>query len=72
MKLNTDIVEEAARALYIQALKFLPPDIKAGFQRLQKTETDTTARTMLATMVTNIHVAEDSDNLLCQDRKSVV
>ena len=67
MKLNTDIVEEAARALYIQALKSLPPDIKAGFQRLQKTETDTTARTMLATMVTNIHVAEDSDNLLCQD-----
>ena len=67
MKLNIDVVEEAAKALYIQALKSLPPDIKAGFQRLQKTETDATAKSMLATMVTNIKVAEDTNNLLCQD-----
>ena len=67
MKLNIDAVEEAAKALYIQALKSLPPDIKAGFQRLQKTETDATAKSMLATMVTNIKVAEDTNNLLCQD-----
>jgi tartrate/fumarate subfamily iron-sulfur-dependent hydro-lyase alpha chain len=67
MKLNTDVVEEAARALYIQALKALPPDIKAGFQRLQTSETNATAQSMLATMVTNIRVAEDTQNLLCQD-----
>ncbi len=67
MKLNTATVEEAAKALYIQALKALPPDIKAGFQRLQTSETDSTARSMLATMVTNIRVAEDTQNLLCQD-----
>jgi tartrate/fumarate subfamily iron-sulfur-dependent hydro-lyase alpha chain len=67
MKLNIEAVEEAAKALYIQALKSLPPDIKDGFQRLQKTETDSTAKSMLATMVTNIKVAEDTNNLLCQD-----
>ena len=67
MKLNIEAVEEAAKALYIQALKLLPPDIKAGFQRLQKTETGSTAKSMLATMVTNIKVAEDTNNLLCQD-----
>ena len=67
MKLNIEAVEEAAKALYIQALKSLPPDIKDGFKRLQKTETDATAKSMLATMVTNIRVAEDTNNLLCQD-----
>lgn len=67
MKLNLDVVESAAKALYIQALKSLPPDIKSGFQRLQKSETGSTAQSMLATMVTNIRVAEDTDNLLCQD-----
>ena len=59
MKLNMEAVEEVAKALYIQALKSLPPDIKDGFNRLQKTETDATAKSMLATMVTNIKVAED-------------
>ena len=67
MKLNMEAVEEVAKALYIQALKSLPPDIKDGFNRLQKTETDATAKSMLATMVTNIKVAEDTNNLLCQD-----
>ena len=67
MKLKMEAVEEVAKALYIQALKSLPPDIKDGFNRLQKTETDATAKSMLATMVTNIKVAEDTNNLLCQD-----
>ena len=45
----------------------LPPDIKSGFAQLQKSETGSTARQVLATMVTNITVAENTDNLLCQD-----
>jgi len=61
------VVEETARELYIRALKVLPPDIKDGFARLTATETDRTAKGVLATMVTNIRVAEDTDNLLCQD-----
>ncbi|MCK6451666.1 MAG: fumarate hydratase [Alphaproteobacteria bacterium] len=60
-------VEEAAKLLYIRALKVLPDDIKQGFQRLNAGESDATARTVLATMIENIEVAERRDNLLCQD-----
>jgi fumarate hydratase subunit alpha/L(+)-tartrate dehydratase alpha subunit len=60
-------VEEAARELYIRALKRLPDDIKEGFGKLQGMETSERARTILGTMVTNIKVAEQNDNLLCQD-----
>jgi fumarate hydratase subunit alpha/L(+)-tartrate dehydratase alpha subunit len=67
MKVDLQAVEDAAKELYIRALKVLPPDIKAGFGRLQSTETGATAKQMLGTMVTNIAVAEKTDNLLCQD-----
>ena len=67
MQLDTALVEEAARELYIRALKQLPPDIKAGFGRLTASETAPTAQAVLATMVHNIAVAETTDNLLCQD-----
>lgn len=67
--LNVEIgaVEEAAKELYIRALKVLPPDVKQGFDRLSREETRGIARSVLATMVTNIAVAEETDNLLCQD-----
>jgi len=67
--MNVDLqqVEEAAKALYIRALKMLPPDIKAGFDRLAAAESGTTAKRVLATMMSNIDVAERTDNLLCQD-----
>ncbi|MBL8385907.1 MAG: fumarate hydratase [Burkholderiales bacterium] len=67
MNIDPAAVEEAARELYIRALKMLPPDIKAGFARLSAAETDATAKSVLGTMITNIRVAEDTDNLLCQD-----
>lgn len=67
MHLDPQAVEEAAKALYIRALKILPPDIKSGFDTLVKHESGATARSVLATMVTNISVAEQTDNLLCQD-----
>jgi fumarate hydratase subunit alpha/L(+)-tartrate dehydratase alpha subunit len=69
MTLVIDIaaVEEAAKLLYIRALKLLPDDIKAGFKRLDAAESDGTAKTILATMIENIAVAERTDNLLCQD-----
>jgi tartrate/fumarate subfamily iron-sulfur-dependent hydro-lyase alpha chain len=60
-------IEEAAKQLYIRALKHLPPDIKQGFDRLAAAERDPTARGMLGTMMRNITVAESTDNLLCQD-----
>jgi tartrate/fumarate subfamily iron-sulfur-dependent hydro-lyase alpha chain len=67
MQLDPQEVEELAKTLYVRALKLLPPDIKAGFARLQAAETDTTGRTILGTMVDNIAVAERTGNLLCQD-----
>jgi fumarate hydratase subunit alpha/L(+)-tartrate dehydratase alpha subunit len=67
MKIDLAAVEEAAKELYIRALKVLPPDIKGGFARLTETETAPRAQNILATMVRNIAVAEDNDNLLCQD-----
>ena len=39
MKVDLGAVEEAAKELYIRALKVLPPDIKAGFTRLTASET---------------------------------
>lgn len=60
-------VEHAAKELYIRALKVLPPDVKRGFDALTASETGATAKSVLATMVRNIAVAEETDNLLCQD-----
>jgi len=67
MKVDPVEVEEVARELYVRALKVLPPDVKEGFARLAAGETDATAKQVLATMVTNIRVAEDTGNMLCQD-----
>jgi fumarate hydratase subunit alpha/L(+)-tartrate dehydratase alpha subunit len=67
MRIDPAQVEEVARELYIRALKILPPDIKEGFRRLAASETDATAKKVLGTMITNIRVAEDTQNLLCQD-----
>jgi fumarate hydratase subunit alpha/L(+)-tartrate dehydratase alpha subunit len=67
VRLDPRQVEEAAKELYIRALKLLPPDIKQGFDTLAKRETDPGAQRMLGTMIRNIAVAEDTENLLCQD-----
>jgi fumarate hydratase subunit alpha/L(+)-tartrate dehydratase alpha subunit len=67
VKVDLKRVEEAAKELYIRALKRLPPDVKQGFDVLAKNESDAGAKRMLGTMIHNIAVAEDTDNLLCQD-----
>jgi fumarate hydratase subunit alpha/L(+)-tartrate dehydratase alpha subunit len=67
VKVDLKQVEEASKELYIRALKMLPPDIKAGFQRLDSAETNATGKAILGTMIRNITVAEDNTNLLCQD-----
>ena len=67
MKVDLNQVEDAAKELYIRALKLLPPDIKQGLDRLAAGETDSGAKRMLGTMMRNIKVAEDTQNLLCQD-----
>jgi len=67
LEIAPDAIEEAAKLLYIRALKILPSDIKEGFTRLSGLETDDTAKSILATMIENIAVAERTDNILCQD-----
>ena len=67
MKVDLKEIEEASKELYIRALKLLPPDIKEGFRRLDATETDKTGKAILGTMIRNISVAEENQNLLCQD-----
>ena len=67
MKVDLEAIEETAKLLYIRALKVLPDDIKEGFKRLDAGETDATGKSILATMIKNIDVAEETDNLLCQD-----
>jgi fumarate hydratase subunit alpha/L(+)-tartrate dehydratase alpha subunit len=67
VKVDLAQVEEAAKELYIRALKLLPPDVKRGFERLAGAETDAGAQRLLGTMVRNIAVAEDRASLLCQD-----
>ena len=36
MQVDLDVVEDAARELYVRALKVLPPDVKAGFARVPR------------------------------------
>jgi len=67
VKVDLKQVEEAAKELYIRALKILPPDIKEGFKRLDAGETHATGKAILGTMIRNIQVAEQNNNLLCQD-----
>lgn len=66
-QVDLEVVENAAKELYIRALKSLPPDIKTGFTKLSGTERNTTAQSILSAMIKNISVAEQTDNLLCQD-----
>jgi tartrate/fumarate subfamily iron-sulfur-dependent hydro-lyase alpha chain len=67
MRIAPETIENAAKELYLRALKQLPPDIRRGFDELAAKETGTTAKAVLATMIANIAVAERTDNLLCQD-----
>ena len=66
-RVDPSAIEEAAKTLYIRALKLLPPDVKAVFGALAARETDARAQGILGVMVKNIAVAEATDNLLCQD-----
>lgn len=67
MQLDLTEIEEVCKTLYIRALKLLPDDVKSGFARLLRGETDETGKAILGTMIENVAVAERTRNLLCQD-----
>jgi len=56
MRITPERIEEAAKELYLRALRDLPPDIKRGFAVLAARETGATAKSVLGTMIENIAV----------------
>lgn len=61
------LVEDVAMELYIRALKVLPPDVKEALRRAESGETQTTAKTILQTILKSIEVSDTEDMLICQD-----
>ncbi|MBI3454157.1 MAG: fumarate hydratase [Candidatus Rokubacteria bacterium] len=66
-RLDVELITETAQALYVRALKVLPPDVKHALARAHARETHPRAREILATMLKNIDVAEERGLLVCQD-----
>ncbi|MGD0167006.1 MAG: fumarate hydratase [Gaiellaceae bacterium] len=60
-------VEEAAASLYVSALKDIPQDLRDALAEAGERETSTSGRRILETILRNVGVADDLDNLLCQD-----
>jgi tartrate/fumarate subfamily iron-sulfur-dependent hydro-lyase alpha chain len=65
--LDSELIAETAKALYIRALKVLPPDVKQALARAHARETQPRAREILGTMLRNLDVAEARSLLVCQD-----
>jgi tartrate/fumarate subfamily iron-sulfur-dependent hydro-lyase alpha chain len=64
---DAELIAETAKALYVRALKVLPPDVKTALARAHARETHPRAREILATMLKNVEVAEARNLLVCQD-----
>lgn len=65
--MNYAAIEDAAKDLYIFALKTIPPDVKAAIERARDRETSGSARGILETILKNIDVANAAASLVCQD-----
>jgi len=66
----TDIqqaVEDAAAYLYVWALKDIPQDLRDALVEAKDRETSVPGKRVLETIVKNVAVADDRDNLVCQD-----
>ncbi len=60
-------VEDAAAHLYVWALKDIPQDLRDALAEAKDRETSVPGRRVLETIVRNVQVAEDEDNIVCQD-----
>jgi fumarate hydratase subunit alpha/L(+)-tartrate dehydratase alpha subunit len=65
--LTLEVIASAAQALYVRALKVLPPDVKVALAGAHARETHPRAREILATMLRNVEVAEARGLMVCQD-----
>ena len=61
------VVEDAAAHLYVWALKDIPQDLRDALAEAQKRETSVPGRRVLDTIVRNVGIADDQQNLVCQD-----
>ncbi len=61
------IVEEAAKQLYIRALCDLPPDVRAALRKAYDRETQPTARAVFEAIFKTIEIADRDKTLICQD-----
>ncbi len=61
------LVEDTAKALYIRALKILPPDVRVALKKAHDRETSPTGKEILKTILKNVDVADSQDMLICQD-----
>jgi fumarate hydratase subunit alpha/L(+)-tartrate dehydratase alpha subunit len=61
------LVEDAAKQLYIRALKILPPDVKDALKKAYDRETNPTAKTIFEAIFKSIELSDNEDMILCQD-----
>ncbi|NLW81192.1 MAG: fumarate hydratase [Desulfovibrionales bacterium] len=66
-ELDYNIVEEAAKQLYIKALCDLPPDVREALKKAYARETNPAARSVFEAMFKAIDIADSKKTLLCQD-----
>ncbi len=62
-----NIVEEAAKKLYIRALCDLPPDVRAALKKAYARETRPAARSVFEAIFKTIDIADRDKTLICQD-----
>ena len=60
-------VEDAAAYLYVWALKDIPQDLRDALAAAKDRETSIPGKRVLETIVRNVEIADDRQNLVCQD-----
>jgi tartrate/fumarate subfamily iron-sulfur-dependent hydro-lyase alpha chain len=60
-------VEDAAAHLYVWALKDIPQDLRDGIKKAREQETSVPGRRVLDTIIRNVEIADEQQNLVCQD-----
>jgi fumarate hydratase subunit alpha len=60
-------VEDAAAHLYVWALKDIPQDLRDGIKNAREQETSLPGRRVLDTIIKNVEIADEQQNLVCQD-----
>ncbi|HEX2588570.1 MAG TPA: fumarate hydratase, partial [Gaiellales bacterium] len=68
--ITTDLqqtVEDASAHLYVWALKDIPQDLRDALRGAMERETHKVGKRILETINTNVSVADETKNLVCQD-----